>query len=63
MLTKDEESRIFGGPEGVAALDRYINDLVDSAPPLTPRQKDRLRELLRPAVAQVAAARLSQESV
>lgn len=52
MLTKDEELRIFGGAEGVAALDRYIADLVEAAPPLTPRQRDRLRTLLRPAPAE-----------
>jgi hypothetical protein len=48
MLTDEERLRVYGSAENVAAADRYINDLADSAPPLTPRQKARLRTLIRP---------------
>jgi hypothetical protein len=50
MLTDEERLRVYGSPEAVAAADRYINGLADSAPALTPRQKARLRALFRPAV-------------
>jgi len=49
MLTPAERERVYGGPEGVAAADRYIAESVAAAPPLTRAQKDRLRALWRPA--------------
>lgn len=50
MLTDAERERMYGGPEAVAVADRRIAEAVDKWPPLTPRQKDRLRALFRPAV-------------
>jgi hypothetical protein len=50
MLTDAERERLYGGPEAVAAADRRIAEAVDAWPPLTQRQKTRLRALLRPAV-------------
>lgn len=51
MLTDEQRLKVYGSAEAVAAADRYIEDLVAAMPPLTQRQKDALRVLLRPAAA------------
>lgn len=56
MLTEEQRLRVYGGPEGVAAADRYIDALVAAAPPLTAAQRDRLRILFAPAPAQKRTA-------
>ena len=50
-MTAEQRLRVYGGPEGVAAADRYIAALVAAAPPLTAAQRDRLRILFAPAPA------------
>lgn len=49
MLSVEERERVFGGPEGVAAVDAHIDALVAAAPPLTASQKTRLRALIAPS--------------
>lgn len=48
MLPPEERKRVFGGPEGVARVDAYLDALVAAAPPLSAGQKARLRALLAP---------------
>jgi hypothetical protein len=43
-----------------ANAEAYIRELLDKAPPLSPDQRARLAELLRPARVAVTAARLAE---
>lgn len=52
MLSDAERIKLYGSAEAVAAVDRRIAEDVASWPPLTPRQRDRLRTLLRTAPAE-----------
>lgn len=54
MLSDAERIRLYGSAEAVAEADRRGAEDVATWPPLTPRQRDRLRALLRPAPAEAA---------
>lgn len=64
MRTVEERARLFRWTvEQVVEWERQVEAEVAAWPPLTARQRDRLRILLQPAVAKVAAERRSQETV
>lgn len=55
-MTDEQRLKVYGSPEAVAAADRYLDELVAAAPPLTPAQRDRLGLLLRTGPAQQRTA-------
>lgn len=62
MLTDAERERLYGGADKVAEVDRHIAETVAAWPPLTSRQRDRLRALLHTTPAETAIPRQRRRS-
>lgn len=60
MLTDEQRIKIYGSVERVAQVDAQIQANAAAMPPLTPRQRDALRILLRPNSAVPAQSRKTQ---
>lgn len=54
----ERDLKAFGGPAGLAAVEAYVAQIADTAPPLTSEQRAKLRILLRhgPAAESTAPA-------
>lgn len=62
MLSDEQRIRIYGSAERVAEVDAQIKANIDRMPPLSQRQRDQLRILLRPNPANTLAESPSQRA-